>query len=217
MKHLTTKLAVTIFTFTIGLTAAAIWFSQPDKRFANDIYFPVGVFSPYENEQNWAIKSISNGLTAMQEPSLSTFKDKNVEAYRFLWFRSFHPPVSVRLWRNGNQSFLSVKQLSSVGVPQEDDVIFPKTLTVNETRSVTEKEWEYFQESLKKARFWSMPTVDETSIGVDGAAWLLEGLKLNQYHVVIRNSPKQGDYRDTCLYLLRISEVRVDESKGELY
>lgn len=217
MKHITTRFAVTVLTFIVGITAAAIWFGKPHKRFADDNYFPVGVFSPHEDKLNWITKFYSSSLAAMQEPPLSSLKDTNVEAYRFLWLRSFHPPVSVRLWRTGKQSHMTTKQLSDVGVPQNGEAIVPKTMASNETQSITEEEWDHFQELLKKAEFWSMPTVDETPIALDGAGWLLEGVKLDQYHVVHRQSPDQGAYREVCIYLLRVSGVKIDESKGELY
>src|SRR5258708_15942335 len=130
-KKNTIKFTVAIFA-VIGATAAAIWLSKPNKRFADDIYFPVGVFGPHENGMNWAAKVYSSSLASMQEPSLSSLKDGNVEAYRFLWVRSFHPPVALRLWRIGKQAYLSVKELSDVGVPRDGKVDFPKTLKVNQ-------------------------------------------------------------------------------------
>ncbi len=217
MKCIVTKFAVTVLAFIIGITAAALWFGKPHKQFADDNYFPVGVFSPHEGELNWTRKFYSSSLAAMQEPPLFPLKDKNVEAYRFLWLRSFHPPVSLRLWQTGNQSYMSTKQLSDVGVPIDGEAIFTKTLAVNETRSITQEEWAHFQELLKKAGFWSMPTADENPIGLDGAGWLLEGVKQDQYHVVHRHSPEQRAYREVCIYLLRVSGVKIDESKGELY
>jgi hypothetical protein len=217
MKRITIRFAVTVLTFITGITAAAIWFGKPHKQFADDNYFPVGIFSPHEGELNWTRKFYSGSLAAMQEPTLFPPKDKNVEAYRFLWLRSFHPPVSVRLWQDGNQSYMSTKQLSDVGIPIKGEAIFPKTLAVNETQSITEEQWAHFQELLKKTGFWSMPTVDDTPIGLDGAGWLLEGVKRDQYHIVHRQSPTQGAYREVCIYLLRVSGVKIDESKGELY
>lgn len=62
-----------------------------------------------------------------------------------------------------------------------------------------------------------MPTIDENPVGLDGAGWLLEGVKQDQYHVVHRQSPAEGAYRELCIYLLRVSGVKIDESKGELY
>jgi hypothetical protein len=217
MKRITTKFAVAVLTFLVGITAAAIWFGNPHKQFADDNYFPAGIFGPHESELNWIRKFYSSSLAAMQEPPLFPLKDKNVETYRFVWLRSFHPPVAVRLWKAGNQSYMSTKQLSNVGVPINGEAIFPKTLAVNETQSITNEEWAHFQDLLKKAEFWPMPTIDETPIGLDGSGWLLEGVKQDQYHMVHRQSPEQGAYREVCIYLLRVSRVKIDESKGELY
>jgi hypothetical protein len=217
MKKITVRVIIAILTFIIGITVAAIWLSKPNKRFADDIYFPGGVFSPHEDGMYWIAKFYSSSLAAMQEPPLSSIKDKNSETYRFLWLRSFHPPVSIRLYRAKNQSYIIVKQLSGVGVPENGAAIFPKTLTVNETRPISEAEWEHFQELLKKSGFWLIPTEDGKPIGLDGAGWLLEGVKSGQYHVVDRQSPEQGDFREACVYLLRISGVNINESKGELY
>lgn len=211
------KFAVAVLTFLVGITAAAIWVGNPHKQFADDNYFPVGIFGPHESELNWIRKFYSSSLAAMQEPPLFPLKDKNVETYRFLWLRAFHPPVAVRLWKTGNQSYISTKQLSNVGVPINGEAIFPKTLAVNETQSISDGAWAHFQELLKKAEFWSMPTTDETPIGPDGSGWLLEGVKQDQYHMVHRQSPEQGAYREVCIYLLRVSRVKIDESKGELY
>jgi hypothetical protein len=217
MKKIAVRVIIAILTFIIGIAVAGIWFSKPNKRFADDIYFPVGVFSPHEDGMNWIAKFYSSSLAAMQEAPLSFIKDKNIETYRFLWLRSFHPPVSIRFYRANNQSYMVVKQLSGVGVPENGEANFPKTLTVNETRPVTEAEWQRFQELLKKSGFWSIPTEDGKPIGLDGAGWLFEGVKSGQYHVVDRQSPEQGDFREACVYLLRISGVKIDESKGELY
>ena len=216
MKQISVRFAVTVLTFIIGLSVAAIWLTKPTKRFADDIYFPAGIFNPYEGELNWIAKFYSGSLAAMQEPPLSPIKDESVETYRFLWLRSFHPPVCVRLYRVNNRSYMTVKQLSDGGRAIDGEAIFPKTLTVNETRPITEAEWEHFQGLLKKSDFWSMPT-EVSPKGLDGAGWLLEGVKSGRYHVVDRQSPEQGDYREACLYLLRISGVKIDESKDELY
>ena len=188
MRCITTKFAVAVLTFLVGITAAAIWFGNPHKQFADDNYFPAGIFGPHESELNWIRKFYSSSLAAMEEPPLK-YK-RTVETYRFVWLRAFHPPVAVRLWKTGNQSYMSTKQLSDVGVPINGEANFPKSLAVNETQSITEAEWTHFQVLLKQAGFWSMPTTDETPIGLDGSGWLLEGVKQDEYHMVHRQSPE---------------------------
>lgn len=148
---ITTKIAVTVLTFIVGVTAAALWFAKPAQQSADDDnYLPLGVFSPRDRELVWTRKFYSSSLAAMEEPAL---KDKkNVEVYRFLWLRSFHPPVSVRLWQSGNECYMNTKQLSDMGVPKNDEAIFSKSLAVNKTQSITREEWSHFQELLKKGR-----------------------------------------------------------------
>lgn len=216
MKQISVRLAAIVLTFSIGLAAAAFWFTTPSKRFTDDIYFPAGTFNPYEGEMNWIAKFYSGSLAAMREPSLSRIRDESLETYRFLWLRSFHPPVCVRLIRVNNLRFMSVKQLSDGGRGVDGEAIFPKTLTVDEIRPVSGAQWEHFQALLTESDFWSMPT-EVSPKGLDGAGWLLEGVKSGRYHVVDRQSPERGPYREACLYLLRVSGVEIDESKGELY
>ena len=217
MRHITFRIAVTALTFLVGVTAVTLWLNRPQKRFADDIYFPVGVFGPLENEQMRLVKAYSSGLAAMQEPPLSSLSGEGTEAYRFFWGRSFHPPVAVRVWRSRGSAYLSVKQLTGLGVRRDDENIFPKSLAVDVTRPMTPTEWEQLHEKLSKAEFWAMPAIIEANTGLDGAVWLLEGVKAERYHIVHRWSPKEEGYREACIYLLRISGLNIDKAQGELY
>src|SRR5258706_15132529 len=55
-------------------------------------YFPPGVL---ESKANW----YSRYLKALHEPSLweLSLHDPKAEVYRFVWLRSFHHPIAVRL------------------------------------------------------------------------------------------------------------------------
>jgi len=59
---------------------------------------------------------------------------------------------------------------------------------------------------LELACFWQMPTPNELMM-CDGAEWIMEGRREGRFHVVDRQSPDEGAYRDACLYLLRVSQV----------
>jgi len=54
---------------------------------------------------------------------------------------------------------------------------------------------------------------------MDGAEWILEGTQKDNYHVVVRHSPndddyrKSGKYRDLCLYILKLSDLHLDNEK----
>jgi hypothetical protein len=217
MRRFTFRFAVIALTFLIGVTAVTIWLNRPQKRFTDDIYFPVGVFGTLESEEMRLVKAYSSGLAAMQEPPLSSLAGEGTEAYRVFWGRSFHPPASVRVWRSQGSAYLSVKQLTGVGVRRDGEDIFPKSLAVDVTRPMTPTEWEHLREKLSKAEFWAMPAIIEANAGLDGAVWLLEGVKAERYHVVHRWSPNEEGYREACIHLLRISGLNIDEAKGELY
>jgi hypothetical protein len=217
MKQPVVRFSAAAITFIIGVAAVVLWLKEPQQRFPHDIYFPAGIFSPHEDGFNWTAKIYSSTLAAMKEPSLSREREQGLESYRFLWLRSFHQPVSIRIWRNAEQIQLVVRQLSAGGQAVDGQVKVVGELTIDVTRPATKEEWEHFQELLTNSSFWSMPSEDVRPRGVDGAGWLLEGVKFNQYHLVNRRSPEQGAYREACIYLLRISGVPVDESKGELY
>lgn len=216
MHRLAVKIIITTLTFTIGVTAVVLWLSSPAERFENDIYFPADVFTAREEGPTIAM-IYSGNLAALGEPSLSAAGDAELEAYRFVWIRSFHPPVSVRIWRKGGHAQMTVKQLSDRGIPGAKGIRFLGTLTVNVTRPVSADQWDGFQRLLNESGFWSMPSEDKNPKFLDGAGWLLEGVRADRYHAVSRQSPKEGAYRETCVYLLRISGVEIDESKGELY
>ena len=48
--------------------------------------------------------------------SRSTHPDNSeAESYRFLWLRSFHRPVAVRVWSAGCERFVTLKELSGAG------------------------------------------------------------------------------------------------------
>lgn len=49
------------------------------------------------------------------------------------------------------------------------------------------------------------------------AWWLVEGVQEGYYHVAHRQSPDSGAYREVCLYMLKLSGLPLDESKGEIY
>jgi hypothetical protein len=62
-------------------------------------YFPAGVLGDTADQHRFLADWYSKHLTAMGEPSLLEVsrQDATVEVYRFLWLRSFHHPISVRL------------------------------------------------------------------------------------------------------------------------
>jgi hypothetical protein len=180
-------------------------------------YFPVGTFLPDEVREKGLVNWYSRSLQEMVEPSFQSIIAANVESYRFLWLRSFHPGVAVRVWKCSRGYCITSKQLDGVDKYIDGKFVPSAKMAINNSRSLTVDEWNGCLAILDRSHFWSSPTVDGRPMANDGADWLLEGAKESQYHVVARQSPTNGEYYGACVFLLKLSALKVDASKGELY
>jgi hypothetical protein len=237
MPKVTLRLTISLLAFAVGVAAAALWLtrrapkaekpaapvcqwpftSDPQAAAGNRPYFPAGTFYSHKKADEMAQDFNSARLAAMNEPVLSSLTAPDVEIYRFSWFRSFHPAVAVRLWRAGSERCMSVKQLDGLGEFQGDEYVPPRSLAVDQVRPLTAGEWDKFSSLLEGADFWGMSGKGDGARANDGASWIMEGVRNRQYHVVERQSPKDTTYGKAGVYLIRISGVRVDESRAELY
>ena len=147
----------------------------------------------------------SKYLKAMDVSSLNSIAESD-ETYRFLWLRTFHHPIAIRVWRKGEERNMVFKELDGAGGYD------PGKLIANRTRRLTTDEWDKFIKLLQQASYWQLPKESKNG-GRDGAQWILEGKKDEQYHVVDRWSPEGGSYREACLYLLKLS----GQKQKELY
>jgi hypothetical protein len=139
----------------------------------------------------------SRHLKAMDETSLDSMAGSD-ETYRFLWLRTFHHPIAIRVWRKAEERNMVFKELDGAGGYD------PGKLIANQTRQLGADEWDKFIDLLQQASYWRLPT-DSKDGGCDGAQWVLEGKKDNQYHIVDRWSPQSGSYSEACLYLVKLS------------
>lgn len=145
----------------------------------------------------------------MGEPALFQTDDQASEVYRFLWLRSFHRPVALRLQNAGGQKTLVVRQLNGKGGYE------PGVLVVDKKIKIDAQEWDAFVRLLDEANYWHLATTD-TTLGFDGAEWVLEAVKDGQYHIVDRWSPHEScsseeelKFRDACLYLSELSGLEI--------
>jgi hypothetical protein len=173
-------------------------------------YFPPGVLSEHEWSDEFRAGWYAKHLRAMNEASFYFPENGDEERYRFLWLRSFHHPVVVRIWNSGGEQFVNVKEMSGAGGYE------PGKLIVNQTLKIAKGEWDEFRRLLEQTCYWELPTEDERA-GFDGAQWILEGVKGGRYHVVDRWTPEKGSYREACLYALKLSGLRIDASHEDVY
>lgn len=174
-------------------------------------YFPAGAFGDPKGSQEW-IALYSKYLKAMKEPSLlDRSKAGPSQSYRFLWLRSFHKPVSVRLdIRNDGGADVTVKVGEAPGVSALGGAV-QKT-----TRTLSKREVDSFLDQVNSEGFWKLPAQEEPVSGPDGARWILEGARDSQYHVAHRWTPKDGTVRTLCLYLaVELAQMKL--ANDEIY
>jgi hypothetical protein len=164
----------------IGLLLASVTMAQV-KYFPPD--FPA----------NWYAKH----LGALKETSLwESSKTKKTQSYRFLWLRTFHHPIAIRVDVNvDGTSLLTTKMTSGAGGYN------PGRLIKNDTLTLTRQQTNSFLEQIEARSFWRLPSVREDR-GVDGAQWIMEGIRDGAYHIVDRWSPTDGEIRALGLFMV---------------
>ena len=173
-------------------------------------YFPKGRFAgSYASRDDFINGWYSRHLKALGEPSLlSGYQGR--EAYRFLWLRSFHHPIAVRVERNPNSIDLTLTETSGRGGYD------PGTPLQHTAKQMTVSQWCEFLSLLNKSNFWSLEDVKD-DMGNDGAEWILEGVRDDHYSVVDRWSPRDGTYRDACILLLQAGGIDTKALANDLY
>lgn len=160
---------------------------------------------PFRNE--WYRKH----LKAMGEASLAKSIDDNGEVYRFLWLRSFHRPIMIRVERQGRAYGIYSRELNGAGGYE------PGKVLRTDRREIFLEEWCELIRLVDEAKYWQMPRIDLEDGGLDGAQWILESVKENRYHVVDRWSPEDGDYRRVGVYLLKLAGYDTTKLGSDLY
>ena len=116
----------------------------------------------------------------MEEPSLSCGTLEDTETYRFLWLRTFHNPIAVRVFRRGNDYGLEAVILDGAGGYE------PGLVSRRVTRKLSRDQWRTVTAKLEDVQFWQMPTNAVYLAGKDGAQWIVEARRDGRYHVVDR-------------------------------
>ena len=130
----------------------------------------------------------------MGEPPLSPPAPNN-RRIRFLWHRSFHPAISVRIERAaGAASLIATETSDPIGgaVTRQVEI----RLSVEQMDSI--------DSAVASLGYWSLP-VTESPEGMDGATWILEVSDADRYHFVTRWNG--GELESIGRELLALSEL----------
>ena len=176
-------------------------------------YYPYKIFkdtSQYKGAEKFLVNWFSKHLFAMKEPLLFN-KNSNRECFRFLWLRTFHEPVAIRIERNNNDVYLFWKKCDGAGGYE------PGNLIINKRKKLTTSHWNTFTSKIDSINFWTENVNDFG--GLDGSEWILEGASPINYHVIHKWSPKgrgtESDdiekYYKICRYLIDLTDLEISE------
>ena len=130
--------------------------------------------------------------------------DPGQHVYRLTWLRTFHHPMVFRLdIAPDGTAELHVKVTSGAGGYR------PGWRIVNKTIPVTSIQTDTILAGLEQIKFWTMTSHLE-STGLDGAQWIVEGVKDAHYHVVDRWTPGGTAFQFWALSLMELGGVDLE-------
>lgn len=165
------RLAILLLLLPVGLLAQTGYF--PERIFDD----PSGLSGWYPYE-----------LRVLGEPSLfEPSQNTSIESYRFLWLRTFDPPIAVRLDVNADGTGIVTTKIG------EGEAGFPytsKKIAEIDRRELTRNQVEGFVTRVDKVGFWSIATNENPgNVRADGSEWVIEAARDGHYQVVARWSP----------------------------
>ena len=208
MKSFLLRLFFATFTLVTAGAVTVFWLFEnkmpeiaappSQKLYDSNIAFDYQIID--EDKTLW----LNDVLGRFKEKPLESLADSIDETYRLILLPSFDKPVSIRIWRVGNEKFLTVKRLSGINGYRPEEM---GKLTSEKKRALTEGEWQDFTRLLNDSFFWGLPLIDRTDEPVpDGALWIVEGNKNKTYHEVQRLTPNK-EVKETCNYMLRLASL----------
>lgn len=183
-------------------------------------YFPRHAFG--KNQEQFANNYYGAWLSFFNEPSLlkQASEKSPKETYRFLWLRTFHHAVVIRIdvARDGAGTLVTKVSDGEAGFGMPNRKIIEDT-----SRPMSVDAVQSLLASIDEKGFWTTPTYtmnDQT--GMDGSEWVLEGTNGGKYHVVARWTPcgsSRSDKKNICAigHAFAFDLARLDISENEVY
>jgi hypothetical protein len=144
----------------------------------------------------------------------------STETYRFVWLRSFDPPISVRLEVLSDESGILTEKIGS----GEAGFVATQHGTVQSSKlALTREQVEWFRAVVTKEHFWTTPPYAfHDQQGTDGSSWIIEALVAGTYHIAQRWSPADstGSGKETVKQLgmaMAFDLARLPIPKDKIY
>jgi hypothetical protein len=174
-------------------------------------YFPAKIFDSDKRLDTLLRGWYGGQLMGLHEPSLfEEAKIANAHTYRFLWLRTFHHPIAIRVDIDGNGlGTLTTKEGDGAGG------YTPGNLIRNTRRPLKPEETQAFLNAVKLADFWMLPVIPKQNLGDDGSEWVCEGVNHGKYHLATQWSPDRGAVYDIGLLAIQMAGLTIP--KREMY
>jgi hypothetical protein len=197
---------------TIGIFIAAAAQAQQ--------YFPPGTFDENGRTNQFTVDWYSKNLKALGEPSLWELSqtDRTAEAYRFLWLRTNHHPVSVRIVMYAKSHVCGRARLFAK-VASGKAGYDPGRVNRRRHTNLMEGSARKLLKGVESVGFWTQPLhgPEPKLITLDGAEWIVEGIKGGQYHIIDRYAPKPSDgdaaYILGTMMVFDLARLRIKQSE----
>ena len=205
-KHRETKPSIDSLMGLEGNCFFPIWyFANLTARWYEDL--SIDYQNALESSKSDA-DELQKQLMALEEPCLYDYKcSPNTEIYRFTWLRSFHHPIIIRVVKNANGIILSWK------IGKGAAGYKPTGLKEAGKVETSESQWANLLKLVDKANFLTLPNRKYVMM-YDGADWTLEYRTNTIFKAHLTNEPSE-EFKECCLYLLRLSGIRVP--KKDIY
>src|SRR5581483_10745020 len=119
-------------------------------RYAPSMLLPSGILSAKPAVDSFQVAWFSNHLAALQETRFDAPMPAKAESYRFLWLRSFHQPIVVRVYSThaGGRVVTAITN----GAGGYD----PGTLIRRDSVDLAPNDWSAFRASIDTSGFWAL-------------------------------------------------------------
>jgi hypothetical protein len=146
-------------------------------------------------------------LAAFAEPGLGAFTDSvDTEAVWFVWMRTFHHPVVVRVIRRDTSYALIGVELDGAGGYEMGKVLHRDSTRIDGAT------WRSLTAPLRNPGFWTQPPSD--ALGLDGATWTIAGSSGRRLYVTRVWGPEErGRHADVWAFglaMLRAAKLARD-------
>jgi hypothetical protein len=165
---------------------------------AQSRYFPEKTFGSDPQSDHFVAHWYATQLKALGEPSLlERSKDPSAMEFRFLWLRTFHHPVAIRVAVNSDGTGRLITKIADGAGGYE-----PGRLVTNSSVPLTPDETKQIVRRIESSDFWSLPSHLRENGGMDGSEWVIEAAARGRYHLVSVWTPKKGTIYDLGKFFL---------------